>query len=97
MVTEFDFENRLAKLEQSLFLVKSILSFDEAAEFLHLSKSYLYKLTSAGQIPHYKPKGKMLYFEKASLEDWLRQNPVKTVRQMEQEASELLRRKQQSP
>jgi excisionase family DNA binding protein len=89
-----DFENRLAKLEQSLFLVKSILSFDEASLFLNLSKSYLYKLTSTGQIPHYKPKGKMLYFEKAELENWLRQNPVKTVRQIEQEAAELLMRKQ---
>ena len=30
-----------------MFLVKSILSFDEASDFLNLSKSYLYKLTSS--------------------------------------------------
>ena len=29
---------------------------------------------------------KMLYFEKAELEAWLRQNPVKTQAQIEQEA-----------
>ncbi|MDR2058081.1 MAG: helix-turn-helix domain-containing protein [Dysgonamonadaceae bacterium] len=75
---EQDLENRISKLESSLFLIKSILSFDEASEFLNLSKSYLYKLTSSGQIPHYKPQGKMLYFEKSELENWLRQNPVKT-------------------
>jgi excisionase family DNA binding protein len=79
-------ENRVSKLEQSLFIVKSILSFEEASEFLNLSKSYLYKLTSSGQIPHYKPQGKMLYFEKSELENWLRQNPIKTNHQIQQEA-----------
>ena len=60
--------------------------FDEASAFLCLSKSYLYKLTSGNLIPHYKPQGKMLYFEKSELEAWLRQNPVKTKGQIEQEA-----------
>ena len=83
---EQSIESRVSKLEQSLFIVKSILSFDEASEFLNLSKSYLYKLTSSGQIPHYKPQGKMLYFEKSELESWLRQNPVKTNLQFLQEA-----------
>ena len=83
---EQNLESRVSKLEQSIFIVKSILSFDEASKFLNLSKSYLYKLTSLGQIPHYKPQGKMLYFEKLELENWLRQNPVKTNQQVMQEA-----------
>ncbi|MDR1980823.1 MAG: helix-turn-helix domain-containing protein [Tannerellaceae bacterium] len=87
---EQNLENRVSKLEQSLFIVKSILSFEEASEFLNLSKSYLYKLTSSGQIPHYKPQGKMLYFEKSELENWLRQNPIKTNQQIQQEAEAYL-------
>jgi len=87
---EQNLENRVSKLEQSLFIVKSILSFNEASEFLNLSKSYLYKLTSSGQIPHYKPQGKMLYFEKSELEQWLRQNPVKTNQQVMQDAESQL-------
>jgi excisionase family DNA binding protein len=83
---EQSIENRVSKLEQSLFIVKNILSFGEASEFLNLSKSYLYKLTSLGQIPHYKPQGKMLYFERSELENWLRQNPVKSNQQAMQEA-----------
>ncbi len=79
-------EMRVSELEQMLFLTKNVLSLDEASKFLHLSKSYLYKLTSGNLIPHYKPQGKMLYFEKADLEMWLRQNPVKTQVQIEQEA-----------
>ena len=39
---------------------------------------------------HYKPQGKMLYFEKAELEAWLRQNPVKTQAQIEQEAQKYI-------
>lgn len=79
-------EMRVEELEQMLFLTKNVLSFDEASKFLNLSKSYLYKLTSGNLIPHYKPQGKMLYFERVELESWLRQNPIKTQAQIEQEA-----------
>ena len=79
-------EQRIVALEQQMFMNKSILSFDEASLYLNLSKSYLYKLTSGGLIPHFKPQGKMLYFEKEQLEAWLRQNPVKTQTQIEEEA-----------
>ena len=60
-------EKRFEELEQMLFLTKNVLSFDEASKFLNLSKSYLYKLTSGNLIPHYKPQGKMLFFERADL------------------------------
>ena len=79
-------EERVYELEQLLFINKNMLSFDEASKSLNLSKSYLYKLTSGNLIPHYKPQGKMLYFEKAELEAWLRQNPIKTSVQIAQEA-----------
>ena len=81
-------EERVSELEQMVFTVKNIFSFDEASKFLNLSKSYLYKLTSGNLIPHYKPQGKMLYFEKEALEAWLRQNPVKTGMQIEKEAQQ---------
>lgn len=83
-------EMRVEELEQMLFTSKNVLSFDEASKFLNLSKSYLYKLTSGNLIPHYKPQGKMLYFEKVDLEAWLRQNPIKTRAQIEQEAQKYI-------
>ena len=83
-------EMRVEELEQMLFLTKNVLSSDEASKFLNLSKSYLYKLTSGNLIPHYKPQGKMLYFEKVELEAWLRQNPIKTQAQIEQEAQKYI-------
>ena len=90
---EENLENRISKLENSMFHAKSILNFEEACDFLNLSKSYLYKMTSSGQIPHYKPQGKMLYFEKTELEKWLCQNPVKTNQQVMQEAESFLMKK----
>ena len=83
-------EQRIEELEALVYASKNVLSFDEACKFLSLSKSYLYKLTSAGLIPHYKPQGKMIYFEKNILEEWLRQNPVKTQAQIASEAQKYL-------
>ena len=80
-------EERIEELESLVYASKNVLSFEEACKYMNLSKSYLYKLTSAQQITHYKPQGKMIYFEKDALEAWLRQNPVKTQAQISQEAS----------
>ncbi len=62
------------------------LPFQEASEYLNISKSYLYKLTHSRQIEHYKPNGKKLYFKKSDLEAWLLRNRVKTADEIEQEA-----------
>lgn len=80
-------EMRVSALEKQLYILKKVFSFEEASRFLNLSKSYLYQLTSKGLIPHYKPQGKMLYFEREELEQWLLHNPVKTKQQLEQEAA----------
>ena len=66
------------------------LTFDEAAKYLGLSKSYLYKLTCSNKIPHYKPQGKRLYFAKSELDTWLFRNPVKTTADIEKDANDYL-------
>ena len=83
-------EERISELEKNQFIQKNVLSFDEASKFLNLSKSYLYKLTSGGQIPHYKPQGKILYFDKEELENWLRQNPVRSKQELQEMASSFI-------
>ena len=55
-----------------------ILSLKEASNFLGCSTSYLYKLTSSGQIPHYKPSGKKLYFSLKELIGWIKRKKVST-------------------
>lgn len=67
-------EQRIELLESIYLHQKSVLNFVEGAKFLSLSKSYLYKLTHLGKIPHYKPTGKNIYFKKSELEQWILQN-----------------------
>ena len=50
---------------------KNVLNFEEAVEYTGMKASYLYKLTSTGKIPHYKPYGKMIFFRREELEDFL--------------------------
>lgn len=90
MAVKKSIEERIEELENLVYLTKNVLSFEEACKFLNLSKSYLYKLTSTGSIPHYKPQGKMIYFEKDMLEAWLRQNPIKTQGQIDHEAQQYI-------
>lgn len=59
-------------------LIKEVLTSDEAAAYMGISKSYLYKLTMKKQIPHYKPMGKICYFNRVELEQWLQTNRVAT-------------------
>jgi excisionase family DNA binding protein len=57
---------KLSNIETLLSSTKTVLNFDEAALLTGLSKSYLYKLTSSGMIPHYKPLGKHIFFNRLS-------------------------------
>jgi len=47
------------------------LNFNQAADYLGFSHSYLYKLTSRKIIPCHRPTGKMLFFSKAELDEWV--------------------------
>ena len=78
---------RLSNIENLLRSQKVVLNFDEVAEFTGLSKSHLYKLTSKGKIPHYKPNGKYIFFNRREIEKWLLRNRVKTIDEIEAEAS----------
>jgi len=55
--------------------LKHYLSVEEAAEFLTLSKSHLYRLTSQNAIPHFKV-GKRCVFSTEQLEAWVENQAV---------------------
>ena len=46
----------------------------------------LYKMTASRKIPHYKPGGRYIYFERAELDKWIREGAVKTEEQINDEA-----------
>jgi len=67
------------KLESIFLINKEYYSLEEAANYLMLSKSTLYKLTAANRITFYRPNGKRIVFKKDELHNWLETNIVKQI------------------
>lgn len=63
---------RLKSIEETLYTTKDILNMKEVCQYLDISQSLLYKLTCSGEIPHFKPRGKMIFFEKKELIEWIK-------------------------
>jgi len=86
---------KLAELitEKSMICTKEVLTTEEAAKYLGISKSYLYKLTMQQKIPYYKPLGKMCYFNRVELEQWLQNNRISTDDEINQKADQYCMKK----
>lgn len=80
-------------LETQQAMQKQVLNFNDTCIYLELSQSHLYKLTSTGSIPHYKPNGKKLYFKREELDTWLLRNRSNSIDEIEQEAANYLIKK----
>lgn len=81
--------NDLAKLlaAQTIICTKEVLTSKEAAAYMGVSMSYLYKLTMNKEIPHYKPMGKVCYFNRLELEKWLQGNRCATETEINDKAA----------
>lgn len=55
---------------------KEVLNSDEAAIYLGISKSTLFKLTSTRVLPFSKPNGKLIYFKRSALDEWMLSNSI---------------------
>ena len=82
-----DLLERVDKLESICFASKEVLNLEEAAAFLGVKKSTLYKMTHLSQVPYYKPAGKLIFFEKSALLDWVRSVKVKSEDEIREEAA----------
>ena len=71
-------------LVYSLLAAKNVLTLEDVALLTGLSKSHLYRLTCTHQVPYYKPNGKQIYFDRAEIESWMKQNRVATQQEAEQ-------------
>lgn len=60
----------LAEIKSLVLSNKKVLSCDEAADFLGMSKSKLYKLTASRVIPHSKPTNGLLFFDRDEISKW---------------------------
>lgn len=84
------FEKGFNDIKSNINLIKQnskeVLTLKEVADYTGLSKSYLYKLTMRQEIPHYKPSGKCIYFNRLEVEQWLQSNRVSTEAELAQKA-----------
>src|SRR5579862_4322402 len=63
------------------------LDINEAATYLHQSKSHTYHLTSQGLIAHFKPNGKKIYFLKQDLDAYLLRNRRSAIEEIDSTAA----------
>ena len=90
---------RLSNIENLLISIKyapkeknkhpesdELLTIDEVAELLHLSKTTVYSKHSKGEIPGVCKKGKRLYFQRQVIIDWIKSGRRKTNAEIQAEA-----------
>jgi hypothetical protein len=49
-------------------------------------------MTSKGEITYYKPNGKLIYFKRSDLDDWMLRNEVSGTNELEDEVDNFLKR-----
>jgi excisionase family DNA binding protein len=88
---EQDIIDRLTRIEiliaEQNSLQKEVLTFEEALVYTGISESHMYKLTSKKLIPHSKPRGKLINFDRKKLDAWRLSNPVITFAEIDARTS----------
>src|SRR5690242_5246988 len=64
------------------------LQLGEAANYLGVTRAHLYHLCSRGEIVHFKPAGKFLYFRRSDLNNYAFRNRRESREEIERQAAE---------
>ena len=73
-------------------ITSKIMDIEQLSDYLGLSKSHIYKLTSTHSIPHSK-RGKRLYFDKETINTWVLKHKIWTQDDIEKQAADYLIKK----
>jgi excisionase family DNA binding protein len=69
---------------------EQLLTIDEVATLLHLTKPTVYSKVSKNELPGVCKQGKRLYFDRQTIIDWIRQGRKKSNAEIDQEAEAYL-------
>ena len=69
---------------------EQLLTIDEVATLLHLTKPTVYSKVSKNELPGVCKQGKRLYFDRQTIIDWIKQGRKKSNAEIEQEAKAYL-------
>ena len=87
-----DFQDFRQLLLEVKGAIKEVLTSEEAAAYLGITKSALYKLTMGRRIPFYK-SAKLCYFDRGELIAWMKANRVATQEELDEKAREIIVKK----
>jgi excisionase family DNA binding protein len=73
-------------VDSLLLQPKEVLNVKELAALTKLSVSCIYHLCQQRKIPHSRPTGKILRFDRSKILQWLLSNEVPIIEDIEQEA-----------
>lgn len=86
-----DLQQIKTMLENIGFQSKEYYNVKEAAMFLNISESTLYKLTCTNSIVFYQPNGKLILFKKSDLIAYIEKGRRKTHDEIKEEAKERIK------
>ena len=92
MINEIAFQEVKRLLQEVKGAVKDVLTTDEAAAYLGITKSALYKLTMGRKIPFYK-SAKLCYFDRQEIIAWMKSHRVATKEELDEKAREIIVKK----
>jgi excisionase family DNA binding protein len=72
---------------------EQLLTIDEVAELLHLTKATVYSKHSKGEMPGVCKQGKRLYFQSDVIINWIKDGRKKSNAEIEVEANQYLKNK----
>lgn len=63
---------QIKKIENKVKPIKEpYLTLDQVLEIVPYAKSTFYKLVHYGEVPHYKPNNKVLFFKESEIRQWV--------------------------
>lgn len=80
------------KFDELKIITKPFLSVEELASYIGVKVSYIYKMTHNREIPHYKPGGKMIYFDRKEIDECVLSQRVATADGIRSEARRRIRK-----
>jgi excisionase family DNA binding protein len=89
-IENVDISEKLDRIENKLYVLKSVFTVSEAAQYLGISVPYLYKLTSSKKIGYSKPNGKQIYFSREKLDNWMQRGYINSKQETEQQAASVI-------
>lgn len=68
--------SRMDKLTGLLFYLKGTFTVEDAARYLGITVSHLYKLVRKYDIPHSRPTNGRIFFNKEDLDKWIKSRMI---------------------